>query len=499
MVPHQESAAPEPRARTPKKRKKRFVTSAMRSAARANSKKSTGPSEAARARTRFNGVVHGMASQQIMFLKNENPGHFWSEVDLWCTQRGAVTEDERSCIADAVYSRWVKRRVINAQVHAANEAIEDIEDHFEERKAAEVQDLIPNLKAKPGLTVTELMNSTCGCTFLITEFTALSERLTTHYSFEVSQREHALRVGGHRPKELFTDTVVKELNRSYLGSLQGPGGFTAAGAANAFIYDKPEDISDGEFERRLERHILDLPTIEEGHAQLQRYVKGWIDRLTERHELMGYRESRQKLTAIGKAQIDTSAAGEKRVRYLNQSDRNFYAAMRTVLALKAERRKYGEADIDEAGPGDAAEAEVAADVATDPVAMVPEAAVIPAVEDQKPSEAVAPQVVGPVVGNNATSAAPAVVPAGIGARGLGIGGSDPGSTAAVGVAAVEDQKPSEAVAPQVVGLVVGNNATSAAPAVVSPAVVPSHGDPLLAVIEKYKSEFAHLREYDHLE
>ena len=29
----------------------------------------------------------------------------------------------------------------------------------------------------------------------------------------------------------------------------------------------------GEFERRLERHVMDLPTIEEGHAQLQRYVK----------------------------------------------------------------------------------------------------------------------------------------------------------------------------------------------------------------------------------
>ena len=47
--------------------------------------------------------------------------------------------------------------------------------------------------------------------------------------------------------------------------------------------------------------------------------KSWIDRLTERNELMGYREARQKQRAIGMAQIDTSAAGEKRVRYLNQT------------------------------------------------------------------------------------------------------------------------------------------------------------------------------------
>ena len=206
----------------------------------------------------------------------------------------AETEDERACIADAVYSRWVKRRVINAQVHAVTEAVDHIKNHFEEEKAAEVRELTPNLKEKPDLTVTQLMNSTAGCEFLLTEFRALDELLTRQYSFEVSQREHALRLGGHRPNELFTDKVVHALNYSYLGSLQGPGGFTAAGAANAFIYDKPEDISDLEFENRLQRLVVDLPTVEEGHAQLKHYVQSWIDRLTERQELMGYREERQK-------------------------------------------------------------------------------------------------------------------------------------------------------------------------------------------------------------
>ena len=42
--------------------------------------------------------------------------------------------------------------------------------------------------------------------------------------------------------------------------------------------------------------------------------------------------------------------------------------------------------------------------------MAPETAVIPAVDEQKPSEPVVPQVVGPVAGNNSSSAAPAVSP-----------------------------------------------------------------------------------------
>ena len=466
MVQDQDKALREARDKPPKKRKPRHVTNEMRAAARANSKKSTGPkSKAGRDKSRFNGAVHGMASQKIMFMDGENPEDFWSTVDLWCTQRGAQTEDERTCIADAVYSRWVKARVINAQVHAANEAVEDIEDHFEERKAAEVQDLIPNLKEKPGLTVTALMNSTFGCDFLINEFNALSERLTTHYSFEVSQREHSLRLGGHRPKELFTDKVVKELNRSYLGSLQGPGGFTAAGAANAFIYDKPEDISDGEFERRLERLVMDLPTIEEGHAQLQGYIKGWIARLTERHELMGYRQERQKMTAIGKAQIDVTAQGEKRVRYLNQTDRSFNAAMRMVLALKAKRRKYGDEYDDEPAPGDAAgdsegqEQRPGSAMMSDPVGFNP------------------PKPQSPIPDPDRCETA---------------------SEAAV-IAAGEGEKRSEAMVPQVVGPPAGNNPISSPPAVLAPTPAPVHHDPLLALIEAGKKEFAHLREYDHLE
>ena len=55
------------------------------------------------------------------------------------------------------------------------------------------------------------------------------------------------------------------------------------------------------------------------------------------------------------------------------------------------------------------------------------------------------------------------------------------------------------MAPRFVGLVVGNIATSVAPAVVCPAVVPPDADPLLAVIEIVQSEFAHLREFDHIE
>ena len=394
--------------KAPKKKKKRLVTDKMIAASRKNSTFSTGPSESARKKTRFNGTRHGLASRQIMFLEGEDPQQFWQEVDLWCQQRGARTADERTAIANAVYSVWVKARVINAQAHAYNDAVDSINHSFAGQKMADVRDLLANLTEKPEVTIAAVMNTSYGCSLLIKEFTALSRRLKSHCSFEVSQREHALRLGGHRPKELFTNKVVEEFNRSYFGSLHGPGGFTAAQAADALSSDRPDDLSEGEFERRLERVIANLPTIEEGHAKLKRYVHRWIAQLTERRELMEYREEKQKTAAIGKAAADASAAGQVLVRYGNQADQRFNASMRLVLALKAERWKHGDGDLDEPEPEPATIDEPCPEPspeASEPVENSAPEAVIPVGEAEKPTEAVATEVAGPATTNNADQTA----------------------------------------------------------------------------------------------
>src|SRR5579871_4307043 len=168
-------------------KKKRLVTARMIAANRKNSTFSTGPkSESARERTRFNGTRHGLASRQIMFLDGEDPQEFWREVDLWCKERGVRTADERAAVANAVYSVWVKARVINAQAHAYNEAVDSINHSFAGQKMAEARDLLAGLNERPEVTITAVMNNTYGCKLLINEFAALSERLKTHDSLEVS-------------------------------------------------------------------------------------------------------------------------------------------------------------------------------------------------------------------------------------------------------------------------------------------------------------------------
>jgi hypothetical protein len=160
---------------------------------------------------------------------------------------------------------------------------------------------------------------------------------------------------------------------------------------------------------------------------------------------MSYREERELNAAIGTAQSDVSREGEKRQRYVSQSDRTFNASVRLLLALKQDRRQHGDLSQDTGNVEDGPTTEAlhpASTVASEPAKNDPLPAVVGAQTNQTQNEPETTQVFGQAIDNNPASTSPAVIP---------------------------------------------------------PAPAPVHHDPLLAVIEKYKNEFAHLREYDHLE
>ena len=92
----------------------------------------------------------------------------------------------------------------------------------------------------------------------------------------------------------------------------------------------------------MEPFVKDLVSKDEGWNELKKFVRNQIKRLKERKELMGYREARQLKAALGVAQSPTDRDGEKTTRYMNQSDRIFFAAVRSLQSLKNERRKHGE-------------------------------------------------------------------------------------------------------------------------------------------------------------
>ena len=424
-------AEPQPPAGAPQKKKRR-VTPAMRSANKRNAQASTGPRSAqGLEKASLNATTHGATCTKLIFLPGESPDEFEAEVDVWARRLGARTEPERAQVETAVYCEWKARRAENASAYAVKKKIDGINDQFASEKARETWALIPELAAKPKETVQKLMESTFGCAWLIQQFTLVREWLVSYSSLEVSRRAYVLNLGGHDPRDLFSDPVVMEFNRAYFGGISGNGaaGFTAAEAANALMKDRPAGMSYPELERQMVRHVIDLPTIEQGKAMLQKYVEDSIARISRWKGLIELREQRDKTTEIGMAQSLVTPEGSKWQGYAATNKRIHFASLRTLFAIQHERRKYGEGDLSgldrEEGKAAVVPAESGEpqDVGPQPiggeggaldatVAEGPELGEAPAVKNQNENGAVVTQVVGGAGGNNAPAA-----PSGVDAAG----------------------------------------------------------------------------------
>jgi hypothetical protein len=393
-------------------KKKRLVTEAMKAAARTNARLSTGPkSLEGKRRSALNGTKSAHTCNQLIFLEEESTEEFDVEVTLTARRLGARTEPEIEQVRMAVYQEWKARRIERAEVSAVNQTVNAIVDSFYEAMDSEVRTLSAALDQAPGESVAGLMQSSAGCSHLIGQFEILREWTAKHSSFEDCMRVHALNLGGHDPKHLFRDPVVMELNRAYLGELGGKGGFDAAGAADAFVFDRAEEMSLDEYERRLERLVIDLPDRHEGREILQNYLEDHIQSLTRLRGLLELREERDQAEAIGAAQATVTVEGDRRVRYTATATRLSHAHYRMLFTMQAERRKFGEGDLDgldqETGPAAAAVLP----------AEAPETGAAAAGEGEWKSEAQATQVAGGIGGNNAPSAVAAAiseVPAGAG-------------------------------------------------------------------------------------
>jgi hypothetical protein len=329
-------------------RPKRPVSEAKRLANIANAGKAAAARSAAgKAAVAGNAVTHGQTcNNPTIFLPGENPEEYAQQVDRWSVALGAQTEPEVAQVGLAVYQLWKLRRTRTATAAAVTRKVEAIDNDIDDHNADEVRDLIPQLPIDPARVVRHLRKTVCGCSFLLGQLRLVRARLDTHSAFEVSQRGYSLQLLGHNPADVFTDPLVFELDRLYFGAISGPGSFTAAEAANALLHDRKPEITEEEFERRLEPMVNNLPTIVEGYTGLVRIVEQAIEELTERIELLELREERQKSLEAIEAQDDGSPEADKRERHEGMAVRLHHASMREFRAMREARRKHGTGDLD---------------------------------------------------------------------------------------------------------------------------------------------------------
>ena len=259
-------------------------------------------------------------------------------------ERGVTSTEETDLIISVAYSRVTKARAINSNAAAINEEQARIRDQFADGNVQQTRKQIDRLATEPDIAVDELSKTTSGCVWLIGQFQLLLEQLDAYCSTEVSQRGYALKLGGHRPDELFVDKDVFDFNQCYFGGISGPGSFTADGAGNALRHDRPSTMSYEELVRRLEPMVSDLPTLEEGQQRMWEYFEKEIARLTERKKLVESREARRLHAALQEAQAPVDRAAVTRARYSADSDRVMFSGIRLLEAIKKERRKHGDDD-----------------------------------------------------------------------------------------------------------------------------------------------------------
>jgi hypothetical protein len=316
-------------------------------------------------------------------------------VARWARQLGAVTDVEYAQVEEAVYAKWKQRRIRGSQGAARYQASEHIQASGD-RAAEEACTLIPQIPQSPETVIPQLRATSQGCSFLLQQFQLLRERLATHGFFEVSQRRWCLNLFARRSDHLFIDPHVYDLDRLYLGAIGGVGSFTALQAANAFLLDRPDDMSDGEFARRLEPMVENLPAIAEGQAGLIKLVDAAIAELTERVGLLRLRERDDREVAEINADTDVTPDGALRVRYDGMAGREHHAALRQFRALRDDRLKHGTddcaAETDEAqNEATVPEVNGAAEEAKGPIDVTgPRAGDIPNPNSQIPNESQIP-------------------------------------------------------------------------------------------------------------
>ena len=92
-----------------------MTSSARNEANRENAKKSTGPKTAAgKARSRFNGLVHGMRAEQVV-LPHEDAAEFDAELQAWHEDWKPPTAARRALVERGAVAAWRLRRSVRVE------------------------------------------------------------------------------------------------------------------------------------------------------------------------------------------------------------------------------------------------------------------------------------------------------------------------------------------------------------------------------------------------
>ena len=117
---------------------------------RRNSKRSTGPSEEAKAWTRLNGVTHGMRSRTLL-LPGEDPLALDALRDTWVNRLRPRDPAEDELVSDYVNAVWLHRRSDRALFRYLKADIEQAARREDESVASDIRGLFSDVRGHHSL------------------------------------------------------------------------------------------------------------------------------------------------------------------------------------------------------------------------------------------------------------------------------------------------------------------------------------------------------------
>jgi len=238
---------------------------------RRNAKKSTGPSEAAKAWTRLNGLKHGLRAQ-TQILPNEDPQELQELKETWVNSLMPRDPAEDELVLDVVNAYWLHRRAERAVFEHLKAPFEQADEREEDRVAVDIKRLFRDARGPhpmyalssancggpytssttepedpndPSKLVKGLEASEKGCRALIGHWRMLRERLESGFEWQSQDRLKGIRMLGRQPVEVVEDQRVWMI---YVGSFA----LHPAGKDNAFL-DLKADMGAIDFAAFLER------------------------------------------------------------------------------------------------------------------------------------------------------------------------------------------------------------------------------------------------------
>ncbi len=167
-----------------------MATVAQIEANRKNALKSTGPNTAAgKARSRFNGLVHGMRAEQIV-LPHEDPAEFQAELDAWDEDWKPPTAARRALVERGAVAAWRLRRSVGVETRRLEGLGNDAVAQFEAQLAAEIEEGLQCVRPEPGRALSILNRTYEGIQTQVTMWNELAEATTSDGGWHSLEAHH---------------------------------------------------------------------------------------------------------------------------------------------------------------------------------------------------------------------------------------------------------------------------------------------------------------------